>query len=415
MDGREIRKMAGMLCARLPELQLAEVPDPRKHRGKRWALAALLRAVIVGMTAGCKSLLQLEALTSEMSSPMRTRLGLKRRVPDTTVRDVLCKLSPGDVVGPLHRQVKAAHRRKALEPVGLPFGTVALDGKETAVTGVDDKYAQRQSHVPDAHRPGIVRTLTCTLTSSRAKVCIDAQPIDAKTNEMGHFEIAIPRLMATYGKSLFQLITYDAGACSLANASLVVSFGLDYLLGLKGPQPTLLAEAERLLAKLTPAMATAVTDDVVGAHTVTRRLYLTTEMAGFLDWGHLKTVLRVETEKVDRRTGERVAYENRYFLASLSREKLTDAQWLAVVRGHWAVENNCHHTWDTAFQEDDRRWIEACPRATVVVDVLRRIAYNMLALFRSVTQRSEDRRQTPWRDLLRWVYNALIAATNAHL
>ena len=47
----------------------------------------------------------------------------------------------------------------------------------------------------------------------------------------------------------------------------------------------------------------------------------------------------------------------------------------------------------------------------VVMMLLRRIAYNILALFRAVTQRSENRRQTPWRDIVRWVYQALIAAT----
>lgn len=43
--------------------------------------------------------------------------------------------------------------------------------------------------------------------------------------------------------------------------------------------------------------------------------------------------------------------------------------------------------------------------------LLRRIAYNLAALFRSVTQRSEERRRTPWRDFLRSIYNSLIAAT----
>ena len=51
----------------------------------------------------------------------------------------------------------------------------------------------------------------------------------------------------------------------------------------------------------------------------------------------------------------------------------------------------------------------------VVVMLLRRIAYNMLALFRTVTQRSEERRQTPWRDMVRWLYQAVIAATTDDL
>jgi asparagine N-glycosylation enzyme membrane subunit Stt3 len=49
----------------------------------------------------------------------------------------------------------------------------------------------------------------------------------------------------------------------------------------------------------------------------------------------------------------------------------------------------------------------------VVVLLLRRIAYNLLALLRDVTQRSEDTRGTPWKDLMRWMHNALIALTDA--
>ena len=47
--------------------------------------------------------------------------------------------------------------------------------------------------------------------------------------------------------------------------------------------------------------------------------------------------------------------------------------------------------------------------------LLRRIAYNMLALFRTVTQRSDERRQSPWRDIVRWLYQAVIAATDGDL
>lgn len=43
--------------------------------------------------------------------------------------------------------------------------------------------------------------------------------------------------------------------------------------------------------------------------------------------------------------------------------------------------------------------------------LLRRIAYNLLALFRSVSLKSEAKRAMPWRQLLRWVYDTLIAST----
>ena len=88
------------------------------------------------------------------------------------------------------------------------------------------------------------------------------------------------------------------------------------------------------------------------------------------------------------------------------------------MRRHWGVENECHNTWDKIFREDDRPWFEAgeaAPQGALVVMLLRRIAYNLLALFRSVTQRSEENRQMPWKDLMRWVYNTLIAATASDL
>ena len=94
---------------------------------------------------------------------------------------------------------------------------------------------------------------------------------------------------------------------------------------------------------------------------------------------------------------------------------LADAQWLRVVRLHWAVENNCHHTFDTAFAEDDKTWIEDSPRGALAVLLLRRIAYNLITLFRSVTQRSDERRAMPWADLLRGFAQALVALTEAQL
>jgi hypothetical protein len=408
--------MLGVLVARLPETRLDQVKDPRSVRGRRWTLEVLLRVVLVALVAGCKSLAQTEALTAEMSLPLRKRLGIARRVADTTMRDVLCAVDPEELRGPLHALVRAAHRRKALEPEVLPFGVVAMDGKSTALPSCDDAYAQRQSQGEGKPLVGVVRTITCTLISSCAKPCIDALPIPAATNEMGRFEVTLRNLVDAYhGIDLFRMVSYDAGACSEHNGSVVRVLGLHYLFGLKGTQPTLFAEAQRLLASLSQKSAAASTDDVIGGpRTVVRHVYLTEQMAGFDEWKHLRTVLRVESETFDA-YGKRTAHENRYFVSSLPASRLTAAQWLLLVRHHWGVENNCHHTLDTAFEEDDRPWIESDPRGMLVVALLRRLAYNLLTLFRSVTQRSDERRATPWLDLLRWFYNAIISATDVDL
>jgi hypothetical protein len=80
----------------------------------------------------------------------------------------------------------------------------------------------------------------------------------------------------------------------------------------------------------------------------------------------------------------------------------------------WCVET-AHQILDTALLEDDHPWIESNPRAAYALAVLRRIAYTMLALFRSVTQRSELRRAVPWKHLLQDIFVTLITLASEHL
>lgn len=418
---RMTRRMAGMLDARLGEAGLDDVADVRRREGRRWKLGTLLRAVSVGIAAGRKSFSETEALTEEMSAAMGRRLGVRRRVPDTTMRDAVVRVEPDEIRKRLHRQGHVALRRKALGPADFPFGVIAVDGKHTAIDAWDEEYAQRQEEAEGRGAHGVARLLTCCLVSTPAAVCLDAVTVPSATSEMGAFPAAMNALLAEYGTGgLFRLVSVDAGMCSKDNATHVVqTCKRDYLMGLKGPQQELYAEAKRLLARRKAEQADARTEDVVGAHLITRRVYLTRDMEGYHDWHHLRTVLRVESEKTDLRTGQVVAQNeddvNRYFLCSLPADELTPEQWLRLVRTHWRVENACHYTWDMAFEEDDHPWIVADPKGAVVLMLLRRMVYNALALFRGVTQRSDERRQTPWKTLLRWVYNTLIAATDNDL
>jgi hypothetical protein len=418
-DGRLTRRVAGVLSTRLPELQLQGVPDPRHERGRKWSLATLLRATTAGIMAGCQSLADVEHLTDEMSLPMRRQLRIARRLPDTTLRDALVAVDPQELRRPLWCQAKAAQRRKALEPFRLPFGVVAMDGKGTAATAWDDEYAQRQPHSVGLGASGIVRTMTCTLVSSRVKVCLDAIPIPADTNEMGHFAAAFTSLWAVFGAcELFQLVSYDSGGASKANADLVRQYGVHYLLRLDAQQPTLFREARRLLGQLPVNAAVAMTEDQTGTGTERRYLFVTEEMAGYYDWEHLHMVVRVHSVKRDR-DGHLITQpahqQDRYYLCSLPRARLSNDQWLYLIRQHWGVENGTHNLLDKFLDEDTHPFIEADPRGMLNVMLLRRMGLNALALFRSVTQRDDATRQTPWRDVIRWFYNTMIAATERHL
>jgi hypothetical protein len=139
-------------------------------------------------------------------------------------------------------------------------------------------------------------------------------------------------------------------------------------------------------------------------------------------WEHLRTVVRVEAETFDAR-GTLLRRDERYLVSSLPRSRLTAEHWLLVIRRHWGVETilesprrgTAHQILDTAFAEDDHPWIESNPRAALVVAILRRIAYTILTLFRSITQRSDERRHVPWKELLEDVFFALVSATDAEL
>jgi hypothetical protein len=410
--------MAGLLRARIPELDLEAVPDPRAREG-RWSLAQILRATLVGLLAGCRSLWETEQLTEALSPVARRLVGLPRRLADTTARDALCRVALDGLRAALHRLVRAAWRRKALAPVGLPLSVIALDGKATALPCLNGQFAQTQH--PEQGLPyGIVRTVTCALVSSAGRPCIDAIPIPAGTNEMGYFQTAFASVLETYG-SLFDVVTYDAGALSRANADAVVAAGKDYVLALKNEHRTMFKLATELLD---PHDVAAQTVDVLDSETtVTRTLTLLTvdpswsygEGKGPEDsvWSHARTFLGVEYLK--RRGGEVVERDARMFVASLDRERLTPEQWLLLVRSHWGVENQNHHTLDTAFAEDDRPWIEADENGMLAVLVLRRIAYTLLALYRAVTLRSDENRATRWKALLRQVRDVLVAATEDQL
>jgi hypothetical protein len=332
---------------------------------------------------------------------MKQVLGFHRRIPDTTMRGALIKTGIDSLRQVLHQTVFLALRRKALPIVDLPFHVVALDGKKTSTRiGDDRQMAQTVSDYEGETPKFSVATITACLTSTPSKICLDAIPMPAHTNEKGFFKVVLQSLLDTYGQ-FFKMVTYDAGANSEANADFVHAQGRFYLFAIKGDQPTIFVRAKELLADLGPELSLSITDEILSGKRVVRRVWTTTDMHGF-HWSHVQTVLRVESQTIDPKTGVVEKTYSRYFVSNAPLETLSPKQWLLIVRSHWCVENNCHNTFDKIFQEDKRPFILQ-PHGMLVVMVLRRIAYNLLSLFRSVTQRSEQKKQMPWKSLMRSV------------
>ena len=405
-DRRLCSRLVAFLHKRLGQIDFNRVSDPRGKQGRRWPLAVLLKSVIVGMASGQKSLADLEDVTSSLSSFSRRVFGIQKRIPDTTLRDLLVRLDQKGLRHLIYAQVKLAVRRKSLLPDGLPCGVIAIDGKWVATSMADSKLTQTHRESGGGSHE-LLRTITSCLVSSKAKVCIDARPLSPTTNEVAGFKQTVRDLIKAYGRNLFEVITYDAGGYSESNGSFINDLGLGYVFGLKDHRKYTFRSAVYHLERLPAQEALAQSRDYVAGKLVIRQLWMTAEMRGIWEWPHLKHVLRVRSQIIDPKTGFLKSVEDRYFITNIHEGRFSKAQWLELIRRHWQVENNCHNIWDRIYREDDRVWIRE-PRGMLSVQLLRRFAYNLMALFRSVTQRSAEKRETPWKTLMREVYKALL-------
>lgn len=409
---RLVRRVVGALKAGVARLGLGMVKDPRAEQGKKWVLEKLLQPIVVGMCAGKHSLAEVENLSRDLSLAARKALHIWRRVPDTTMRDALVKLAPDSLVECLTRQTHAAHRQGALQPKGFPFGVVGVDGKATCIESWEHGHAQRQVGSDGCARANL-RTMTCMLLSSQVPACIHVSPIPPDTNEDGFFRQLVDHLLQRYaGIDLFRLLMADAGSCSLGNADYVRQRQLHYLFWLNEKQPTLLSEATRLLGYLPDSKAAAVSEERVRGGMERRTLFITTEMAGYHEWDHLAVVLRVRRQRWDAQGHLEFDHE-RYFMTSLREKALQPEQWLGLIRRYWSsVESGVHKVLDTAFAEDAQPWIRDDDQGALNLLILRRIAYNLVALFRGRTLRSEENRDTPWKRVMEWFHDGMISATD---
>ncbi len=73
------------------------------------------------------------------------------------------------------------------------------------------------------------------------------------------------------------------------------------------------------------------------------------------DFPHARSVMVVRSERTIKKTGAG-SQESRYYLSSREAGEHTAAQWLGLIRGHWAgVENRNHWRRDALMGEDDSR------------------------------------------------------------
>ncbi len=197
---------------------------------------------------------------------------------------------------------------------------------------------------------------------------------EEKSNEI----TAIPKLLEILEVE-GSLITIDAMGCQTAIAEQIVDAGADYVLAVKGNQPTLFQGImdyfeEHLEDDFAHAKVRRHETKEKGHGRIEDRWYYLSPVPDDLPdrgrWKHLKAIGMALS--CTHRDGKD-CYEVRYYILS---KYLSGRRFAEAVRSHWGIENSLHWQLDVTFQEDQ------CPihkgHADMNFSILRRTALSML-------------------------------------
>ena len=172
------------------------------------------------------------------------------------------------------------------------------------------------------------------------------------------------------------ITTGDALYCQREYCKKVIEAGGDYLVIVKGNQPTLYEDIELAFARPVVGEEYKFTEDVGrhGDRREVRRLWATDALNEYLDWPGVRQVCKIEREVA--RKGK-ITRDLRYAITSL-RDQVGAEALLKYVRGHWRIENRLHYVRDVTMGEDNSQVRKGS--APQVMAVLRNVVLGILRL-----------------------------------
>jgi predicted transposase YbfD/YdcC len=222
---------------------------------------------------------------------------------------------------------------------------IAIDGKTS-----------RRTH---DKRKGLKALHTLSAYATNARLVLGQLSVPEKTNEI----TAIPELLdhlAETKQLKDALVTIDAMGCQVAIADKIVEHKADYLLALKGNQPTLEAEVADYFNSAPAEELVSKDAEIEKGHgRIEMRTYTASSNVdwivsdrsypGELRFTNIKTLVKVHS-RIEY--ADRCSFETRYYISSaaLDIDRLANG-----VRGHWGVES-MHWLLDVEFKDDLSRY-----------------------------------------------------------
>lgn len=257
---------------------------------------------------------------------------------------------------------------------------------------IDGKTARRTHD----RRKGLKALHTLSAYATTARLTLAQLGVPEKTNEI----TAIPELLdhlAEGGQLAGALVTIDAMGCQVEIADKIVAHKADYLLALKGNQPTLEADVLDYFRTAPAAELVCKTTVEKGHGRIETRTYTASQA---VDWivsersypgqprfTNIKTIVKVDaqTEHADRTTSD-----TRTYICSAQ----PDIERIAkACRGHWGVES-MHWLLDVEFKDDLSRYRTGHGAKNMAV--VRRFALDLVRSHKATGSIKTRRKRATW-------------------
>jgi predicted transposase YbfD/YdcC len=265
------------------------------------------------------------------------------------------------------------HRYQAVRPLLRSLDRRPVAGT-TRPDAIDGKTARRTHD----RKKGLKALHTLSAYASTARLVLAQTSVPEKTNEI----TAIPDLLDQLAEAKQlqgAIVTIDAMGCQVDIAEKILDHQADYILPVKGNQPTLANDIKDYF-KTAPATELVTVSTVEKDHgRIESRTYTASRNVEWIAsdrsypgqprFKGIKTIIKVQdrTEFPDKCT-----FDTRFYIAStpLDIDKIAKA-----IRGHWQVES-LHWSLDITFNEDLSRYRAANGAKNMAV--VRRFAFNLI-------------------------------------